>query len=84
MACAGSRDDLASRTASRLYSSENFLQLAMTHLRPQFWPFRMCPRNRGRTQINGLRMRAGPAILVGILLMLTLLPFYLFNRQRRG
>jgi len=33
--------------------------------------------------INGLRNRARPGILVGILLALTLLPFYLFSRQRR-
>jgi arylsulfatase/uncharacterized sulfatase len=32
--------------------------------------------------INGLRSRAGPGILVGILLLLTLVPFYLFNRIR--
>jgi arylsulfatase/uncharacterized sulfatase len=32
--------------------------------------------------INGLRSRARPGILVGILLVLTLLPFYLFNRVR--
>jgi hypothetical protein len=32
--------------------------------------------------INGLRNQAGPGILVGILLVLTLLPFYLFDRIR--
>jgi hypothetical protein len=30
--------------------------------------------------INGLRSRAGPGILVGILLVLTLIPFFLLNR----
>jgi len=32
--------------------------------------------------INGLRHRAGPGILVGILLLATLLPFYVFARMR--
>ncbi|WP_164117351.1 arylsulfatase [Sphingorhabdus sp. Alg239-R122] len=33
--------------------------------------------------LNGLRERAGPAILIGILLVLTLLPFVLYARARR-
>lgn len=34
--------------------------------------------------LNGLRQRAGPAILIGILLVLTLLPFVLYARARRN
>lgn len=34
--------------------------------------------------INGLRERGGPTLLIGLLLMLTLLPFYLFGRRRRS
>lgn len=34
--------------------------------------------------INGLRERGGPPLLIGILLLLTLLPFYLFDRRRRS
>ncbi len=47
------------RTASRLYSSENFLLLAMTRLRAQYRPFWMYPRNQLRTQVprQGVRGR---------------------------
>ena len=34
--------------------------------------------------INGLRERGGAPLLIGLLLMLTLLPFYLFDRRRRS
>ena len=34
--------------------------------------------------INGLRERGGAPLLIGILLVLTLLPFYLFDRRRRS
>ena len=34
--------------------------------------------------VNGLRERGGPTALIGLLLMLTLLPFYLFGRRRRS
>jgi arylsulfatase/uncharacterized sulfatase len=33
--------------------------------------------------LNGLRHRAGPQILIGILLLLTLVPFYLASRQAK-
>jgi hypothetical protein len=46
------RGSVASRTASRLYSSENFLLLATTNLRPRYWSFWMCPRNPGRTHVT--------------------------------
>jgi arylsulfatase A-like enzyme len=34
--------------------------------------------------INGLRARGGAPLLIGLLLILTLLPFYLFGRRRRS
>ena len=34
--------------------------------------------------INGLRERGGAPLLVGLLLILTVLPFYLFDRRRRS
>jgi hypothetical protein len=46
---------VASRTASRLCSSENFLLLAMTRLRPLCCLFWMCPRDQG---ITPKRLRA--------------------------
>lgn len=45
------------------------------------------PRNSDaarRVEINGLRGRAGPGLLVAILLLATLLPVFIFSRKARA
>ena len=48
---------VASQAASRWYSSEKFLLLAMILLRSQYRPFWMCPRNQVSTCSDPLQDR---------------------------